>query len=84
MGKWKSVGFFSHHRNQFTLFSLRRMSLQVRPNLFHVLHHAVQLEIELLDLSVGFAVADLQRDSLIVQAIRFVVAFGRVCTCFIR
>ena len=51
---------------------------QVRPDLLHVLHQAVRLEIELLQAPVHLAVGDSQGDRLVVQLVRFFVRLGGV------
>ena len=60
----KSVGFFSQTGIQF-LFSFRRDIFQVRPDLLHVLHQAVRLEIKLLQASIQLAVGDSEVDGLL-------------------
>ena len=73
----KSVGFFSQTGIQ-SRFSLSRTSFRFGPDLLHVLHQAVGLEIKLLDAAVDLAVGNPERHRLLVQSVGFVIARGGV------
>ena len=60
------------------LVQLEPHVFQVRPDLLHVLHQAVRLEIELLQAPVQLAVRHSQVDGLAVQAVGFFVRLGGV------
>ncbi len=76
-GRAEVGGLFQPDRNPVTV-QLQANVLQVRPDLFQVLHQAVRLEIELLDAAVELAVRYLERDGFVVQPVRFFIRLGGV------
>ena len=76
-GRTEVGRLFQPDRNP-VLVQLEPHVFQVRPDLLHVLHQAVGLEIELLQPRLELAVGDSEVDSLGIKLVGFVVRFGGI------